>query len=73
MREFTGDTYFPIIDEKEWRQVSAKPGIVDEKNKYAHEFIVLERVSNAELYKLRIFRKKSTVLYKSAIIIKLMK
>lgn len=42
--EFTGDTYFPIIDEKEWRQVSATPGIVDEKNKYAHEFIVLERV-----------------------------
>lgn len=41
--EFAGDTYFPTIDEKEWRQVSATPGMVDEKNMYAHEFIVLER------------------------------
>ena len=41
---FEGDTYFPTIDEKEWRQVLSTPGIVDEKNKYAHQFIVLERV-----------------------------
>lgn len=42
--EFPGDTYFPLIDDKEWKQVSSKPGMVDEKNKYAHEFIVLDRV-----------------------------
>lgn len=41
---FDGDTYFPIIHEQEWRQVSSKKGIVDEKNKYIHEFIILERV-----------------------------
>ena len=41
---FEGDTYFPTIDDKEWRQVSVTPGVADEKNKYAHRFIVLERV-----------------------------
>ena len=28
---FEGDTYFPIIDEQEWRQVSVTPGVADEK------------------------------------------
>ena len=42
--EFTGDTYFPAIDEKEWKLVSSTPGIVDEKNKYAHDYMVLDRV-----------------------------
>lgn len=41
---FEGDTYFPAIDEKKWKLVSSTPGIVDEKNKYAHQYIVLERV-----------------------------
>lgn len=43
--QFEGDTYFPLVDEKEWRQVSAIAGTVDEKNKYAHDFIIFERVS----------------------------
>lgn len=41
---FEGDTYFPTIDEKRWKQISSTSGIVDEKNKYAHQYIVLERV-----------------------------
>lgn len=42
---FEGDTYFPEIDEKEWREISSTPGVVDEKNLYPHQFIVLERMS----------------------------
>ena len=41
---FEGDTYFPIMDEKEWRKISSTPGMVDEKNQYPHQFIVLERM-----------------------------
>lgn len=40
---FAGDTYFPLIDTTEWRQVSVTPGTVDEKNRYPHQFIVLEK------------------------------
>ncbi|RFU65453.1 dihydrofolate reductase [Peribacillus glennii] len=41
--EFQGDTYFPAINEAEWEQLSSTPGIVDEKNRYPHDFIVLGR------------------------------
>ncbi|USK58486.1 dihydrofolate reductase [Peribacillus asahii] len=40
---FEGDTYFPSLDENEWTTCSSTPGIVDEKNVYAHRFVVLER------------------------------
>lgn len=40
---FEGDTYFPSLDENEWITSSSTPGIVDEKNVYAHRFVVLER------------------------------
>ncbi|MFB5281781.1 dihydrofolate reductase [Peribacillus sp. Hz7] len=40
---FEGDTYFPSLDENEWITRSSTPGIVDEKNVYAHRFVVLER------------------------------
>lgn len=40
---FAGDTYFPLIDTTEWRQVSVTPGTVDEKNRYPYQFIVLEK------------------------------
>ncbi|AZV43977.1 dihydrofolate reductase [Peribacillus asahii] len=40
---FEGDTYFPSLDENEWTTRSSTPGIVDEKNVYAHRFVVLER------------------------------
>lgn len=40
---FDADTYFPEINRDEWRVVSRKPGIVDEKNKYPHDFVVYEK------------------------------
>ncbi|CAH0347373.1 dihydrofolate reductase [Bacillus sp. CECT 9360] len=40
---FEGDTYFPEIQETEWVQRSLTPGTVDEKNRYPHDFIILER------------------------------
>ncbi|MGG1574168.1 dihydrofolate reductase [Fictibacillus sp. NRS-1165] len=41
---FQGDTYFPEIDESEWKLVSETPGIVDGKNKYSHDFLVMEKI-----------------------------
>lgn len=43
---FEGDTYFPELNMSKWQTVSKTTGIVDEKNKYPHEFIVLERIEN---------------------------
>lgn len=40
---FDGDTHFPEIDPEKWKVVSSEEGIVDEKNRYAHTFLVLER------------------------------
>ncbi|MFC7751290.1 dihydrofolate reductase [Paenibacillus thermoaerophilus] len=42
--EFEGDAWFPEFDEKEWRVVSRKPGVTDERNPYRYEFVVYERV-----------------------------
>lgn len=38
-----GDTYFPPIDQSDWRTVSEEPHESDEKNAYPHRFIVLEK------------------------------
>ncbi|MGE7878546.1 dihydrofolate reductase [Peribacillus muralis] len=40
---FEGDTFFPAIDENEWQKVSSIEGIVDEKNRIAHNFIILQK------------------------------
>lgn len=40
---FEGDTHFPEIEEEDWVQRSVTPGTVDEKNRYPHDFIVLDR------------------------------
>ena len=40
---FEGDTFFPTIDETEWETVEFIPGVTDEKNLYAHDFIVLQK------------------------------
>ncbi|NDW17308.1 dihydrofolate reductase [Dysgonomonas sp. 216] len=37
------DTFFPSIDPSIWKQVSAKEQSADEKNKYAHTFVVYEK------------------------------
>ncbi|QYF80236.1 dihydrofolate reductase [Brevibacterium sp. PAMC21349] len=40
---FEGDTFFPEIDENEWDEISSKPGNIDEKNRFAHDFIILQK------------------------------
>ena len=41
--EFEGDTYFPNINDNEWRIISEEPGITDKKNPYHYRFVVYER------------------------------
>nr|AIA18414.1 Dihydrofolate reductase [uncultured bacterium] len=43
-QRFEGDTYFPELNEKEWKQVSRNDFQRDEKNNYAYSFINLERI-----------------------------
>lgn len=40
---FAGDTYFPEIDEKEWKIESKEKGKTDEKNPYKYEYITYIR------------------------------
>lgn len=39
-----GDTFFPIIDPKEWREIKREEHPADERNPYEYAFAVLERV-----------------------------
>lgn len=41
-----GDTYFPEINEKEWRLVTNQDNAADEKHAYAYSFQVWERSSD---------------------------
>jgi dihydrofolate reductase len=43
--EFDGDTYFPEIDLKDWKEVSREEHKADEKNKYDYAFVKYERKS----------------------------
>ncbi|MEG0497979.1 MAG: dihydrofolate reductase [Carnobacterium sp.] len=36
--EFEGDTVIPAIDWNEWKLVNSEVGLVDERNKYPHDF-----------------------------------
>ncbi|MDP9740555.1 UNVERIFIED_ORG: dihydrofolate reductase [Bacillus sp. B2I3] len=40
---FEGDTFFPEIDENEWDEISSLPGNIDEKNRFTHDFIILQK------------------------------
>jgi dihydrofolate reductase len=42
---FDADTYFPELSDEDWEEVSRTAGIVDEKNKYPHEFVVYEKIN----------------------------
>ncbi len=42
---FEGDTYFPELNLKEWKETNRVKGIVDEKNKYEHDFITYQRIN----------------------------
>lgn len=41
--EFAGDTFFPEIDESEWKRISTERGEKNEKNPYDYFHIVYER------------------------------
>lgn len=42
--EFEGDTYFPKIEEKEWKIVQEEKGIYNEQNPYQYSYITYERI-----------------------------
>lgn len=46
---FQGDTYFPVVDNSQWKEVSKIEGVVDEKNSIPHSFLILERVKAASI------------------------
>ena len=41
---FIGDAFFPVLNTTEWKETQRTIGIVDEKNKYAHDFITYEKI-----------------------------
>lgn len=41
---FEGDTFFPEFDESKWKIIEQREGIIDDKNKYKHTFITLEKI-----------------------------
>lgn len=41
--DIKGDTFFPEYDEKDWKLIETKEGIIDEENKHLHVFKTLER------------------------------
>ena len=40
-----GDTLFPVLNENDWREVARERREADGKNRYAMEFVVLERAA----------------------------
>jgi dihydrofolate reductase len=42
-QEFAGDTFFPEIEDAEWKRISIEKGVKNEKNQYDYSFIVYER------------------------------
>ena len=39
-----GDTYFPEINEEDWKLIAQQAGELNEKNTLAHQFVELERI-----------------------------
>lgn len=42
--EIAGDTYFPVLEPSEWREVSREPREKDDRNQYDFDFVIYERV-----------------------------
>lgn len=42
--EFVGDTYYPEISLAEWMVERRERGLVDDKNKYPHEFLIYKKI-----------------------------
>ncbi len=43
-----GDTFFPEIDLKDWKEIAREQHAADEKHAYAYSFVVLERIKMQE-------------------------
>lgn len=46
---FEGDTFFPVLNEEDWRMVNEQPHHPDEKNKYPFAFQIFERAQGKHL------------------------
>lgn len=42
-QDIEGDTFFPSLNPEEWFVSSSKAGIVDDKNIYEHDYLILDR------------------------------
>lgn len=42
---FDGDAFFPELDMHKWKETQRIKGVVDDKNKYEHEFITFEKIA----------------------------
>ena len=42
---FEGDAFFPELLNSQWKETSNTKGIVDEKNKYEHDFLIFEKIA----------------------------
>ena len=43
-KDFDGDTFFPVIDNNIWKEISREKGIKNEKNNLDYYFITYERI-----------------------------
>ncbi len=43
--KFDGDAFFPELDYSKWCETSKKEGVMDDKNKYPHTFLILDKIS----------------------------
>ncbi len=41
--EFEGDTFFPVLDPRDWQETNRVDHAPDERNPYPYSFVVLER------------------------------
>jgi dihydrofolate reductase len=39
-----GDTHFPVLDKKEWKDISRESHSADDKNEFDYSFVTLERI-----------------------------
>ena len=46
--ELDGDTFFPVINPKEWREMSRTYHSADNNNPYNYSFVVLDRIISSE-------------------------
>ena len=43
-KEFEGDTFFPRIDDKKWKEISREKGPEDGKNNFEYNYVIYEKI-----------------------------